>query len=455
MTQPASNPASADTARPRVSLGVWELAWPTILAMFLQTAVRWVDFLMVGTLGAAALAGVGVGGQFFWLLQGVSAIVPTGLTALLARAVGAGDHELADASFKQSLWMSGVLGVVTMVALLPFSYEAIALYGVDADVVRAGGDYLFWLMVGAAPMSVAAVYSAAWRAAGDVFTPLWIGGAANLLNIGLNWLLIFGHWGFPALGVEGAAIASSVSVAVQIPVFHGLWRRGRTVLKPGGASWRPDRVVIRRLSTIGWPVAVEGGVFQVALLIFSRFIAPYGTPAVAAYNVGAQILQLAYLPGVGFATAAATLVGQHLGEGSAERAARSGWRSLAGAVVSMTALGLIAAAFSHPIALLFSDDPEVVRLTSAIIWIFLAVMPLMAIEFTLGGALRGAGDTRFPVIAVFVGLFVFRLIPAGVVVHVLHWPVEYVYCALIFDYLVKGAMLSARFARGRWRTITV
>ena len=123
--------------------------------------------------------------------------------------------------------------------------------------------------------------------------------------------------------------------------------------------------------------------------------------------------------------------------------------------MSRTALGLIAAAFSHPIALLFSDDPDVVRLTSAIIWIFLAVMPLMAIEFTLGGALRGAGDTRFPVIAVFVGLFVFRLIPAGLVVHVLHWPVEYVYSALIFDYLVKGAMLTARFARGRWRTIAV
>jgi putative MATE family efflux protein len=437
------------------ALGVWELAWPTMASLLTQTVVRWADFVMVGSLGPAALAAVGLGGQTFWLFQSVSFVVPTGVVALLARAVGARNDHLADAALRQGIWLASVLALVTAVVGLPFTDWAIALYGVEADVVEMGSSYIFWLLLGNVPMAIALMFGASLRAAGDARTPLAIGVVANLLNLFLNWVLIFGNLGAPALGVSGAGIASSLAMVFQVVVFWPLWRGHRLVLAPAGASFRPDRRVLRRITRIGYPAVIEGGLFHVGLLLFQRLMANYGTVAIAAYSVGAQILSVSFLPGVAFGTAASTLVGQHLGSGDPDGAKRAGWRALRGAVVSMTVMGALVIAFAAPIAGMFSDDPKTVALTIDFIWILGAVQPLMAVEFALGGALRGAGDTRFPLLAVFTGLFLFRLIPASIAAVVFSASLQVVWCALMLDYAIKAAMLIARFVRGRWKRVEV
>ncbi len=342
-----------------------------------------------------------------------------------------------------------------MAVMLPTSALWISLYGVDANVVGYGSECLYWLVWGTIPMAVGFVFAAALRAAGDSRTPLVIGVVANALNVLLNWLLIFGNWGFPALGVSGAAIASSLAMLAQLLIFAVLWQSGRLQVKPGPASFRPDREVIRRMFRIGYPAAIEGGLFQVGLMLFMRLLGRYGTAAIAAYNVGAQILALSFLPGIGFGTAAATLVGQHLGEGDPDSAARAGWRSLAGAVVSMSCFGAIVVWSAEPIARQFTDDTEVISLTVEFIWLLGAVQPLMAVEFALGGALRGAGDTRFPLLAIFVGLFCFRLLPGSIAALVFEAPLLLVWGMLVFDYLIKAILLGARFYRGTWKLVEV
>lgn len=437
------------------ALGVWELAWPTMASLLTQTAVRWADFVMVGSLGPAALAAVGLGGQTFWLFQSVSFVVPTGVIALLARAVGARDAYLADAALRQGIWLASALALVTALVGLPFTDWAIALYGVEADVVEMGSSYIFWLLLGNVPMAIALMFGASLRAAGDARTPLAVGVVANLLNLFLNWVLIFGKLGAPALGVSGAGIASSLAMVFQVAVFWPLWRGSRLSLVPAGASFRPDLRVLRRITRIGYPAVIEGGLFHVGLLLFQRLMANYGTAAIAAYSVGAQILAVSFLPGVAFGTAASTLVGQHLGDENPGAATRAGWRALRGAVASMTVMGALVIAFAAPIAGMFSDDPRTVALTIDFIWILGAVQPLMAVEFALGGALRGAGDTRFPLLAVFTGLFLFRLIPASIAAVVFSASLQVVWCALMLDYAIKAAMLIARFARGRWKRVEV
>jgi putative MATE family efflux protein len=446
-----SPPPAASAA----ALGVWELAWPTILAFLTQSLVRWVSFAMVGRLGADALAAVGIGNQFFWLLQSIATLVPTGLTALLARAVGSGDAKLADAALRQGLWLGLGIGVLSTFALLPFTDHAIALYGVEPGVVAHGGEYLYWTVLGSVPMTLALVFGAALRAAGDMRTPLWVGAAANLVNVFLCWALVYGRFGLPALGVAGAGIAATVSVTLQIPVLWWLWHGGRLKLRPAGASFRPDRAVMRRILRIGYPAAFEGAIFQVGLLGFMRLLGPYGTAAVAAYNVGAQVLSLAFLPGIGFGAAAATLVGQHLGEGDPARAERSGWRSMWGAIALMTAMGAATIAAAEPLARTFSDDAHVIELTVNFIWTLGAVQPLMAIEYALGGALRGAGDTRFPLLAIFAGLFLCRLAPAAIAAYVFEARVQLVWSMLVLDYALKATLLVWRFRRGRWKTLVV
>ncbi len=437
------------------ALGVWELAWPTIISFATQTAVRWADFAMVGSLGTDALAAVGLGGQIYWLVQSVGALVPTGLVAVLARAIGAGDSDLADATLRQGLILSTVIGLVTTFALLPFCDVAIEIYGVEPAVVAHGSEYVFWLLWGTVPMATSMVFGTALRAAGDARSPLYIGVLVNLINVGLNWLLIYGNLGFPALGVAGAAMASSLAMFLQIVLFWWLWRRGRFILRRGTASSRLDFALMRRISIVGYPAAFEGVAFQVGLLAFQRIMSVYGTAAIAAYNVGAQILSLSFLPGIGFATAAGTLVGQYLGSGSPAAAERSGWRATVGAIVSMSAMGGVVLLFREPLARSFTDDPEVIRLTIAFVWIVTLVQPMMAVEFAIGGALRGAGDTLFPLVVIFVGLFVCRLMPATAMVTWWDVTVEMVWCALIADWTVKAGMLAVRYRKGRWKEMEV
>ena len=168
-----------------------------------------------------------------------------------------------------------------------------------------------------------------------------------------------------------------------------------------------------------------------------------------------QILALSFLAGNGFSIAASTLVGQHLGAGNPETAARFGWGSLLFSMVMMGALGAGLIAMAPVLASWFIDDANVIALTVDFIWILGLAQPLMAIEFVMGGALRGAGDTRFPVIAIFTGLFVFRVLPATIIVYYFDGSIQWVWSVLLLDYLVKGLLLTERFRRGYWQTIQV
>ncbi len=194
--------------------------------------------------------------------------------------------------------------------------------------------------------------------------------------------------------------------------------------------------------------------FQVGFFIFLMLIGNYyGTEAFAAYNIGVNMLAVCMTVRFGFSNAGSTLVGQHLGANDYEGATRSGWRALLFAILSMGALGALVIVFAEEMATYFlGDAPLTIKYTVQFIYILGAMMPLMAIEFTIGGALRGAGDTRFPLRATIVGLLVMRCGLALIATY-LGLPVVYVYAALIGDYLVKGIMLLWRFRRGKWKTV--
>jgi putative MATE family efflux protein len=437
------------------ALGIWELAWPTIAAAAMQTLVRWVDLKMVGDLGVEAVAGVSAGGHVYWLIQSAVMAVTTGLVALIARAVGSRDARLADATLRQGIVLGSLFGVLSLLAALPVREFAIAIYGVEPLVTRYGSDYLYWLLVGNVPFTLTFVFGSALRAAGDSRTPLLIGLVANALNVFFNWVLIYGNLGAPALGVEGAGIASSLAMLFQVIVFWWLWARRRLTLLPTDERFAPRLDIWRRILRIGYPATLEGALWHAGLFGFMRIMSHYGTAEFTAYQIGAQVLALSFLPGSGFAMAASTLVGQHLGDGHPERAAASGWRSLFFSIGAMTALGAILVALAEPISAWFIDDPRVVALTVDFIWILGVAQPLMAVEFTLGGALRGAGDTRYPLLVVFLGLFVCRLAPAIAAAYWFGASIQLVWCALILDYALKATLLILRFRGGRWRTIEI
>lgn len=431
------------------ALGIWQLAWPAIITNLLASLVGFVDTKIVGSLGAPAVAAVTTGNRIYFILQALLMAVTAGTTALVARAWGAGDRDEAEHVTRASLALcAGIALAVSLPALL-FAHPLASVFRLEAHTIDLAADFIRWLAPFQIAFAVHFALGAALRAAGDTRTPLAIGALTNVVNVALVYGLVFGRFGMPQLGVAGAAIASGIAFAVGALAFLLLWWRGKLVLRAGSSgSWERGRV--RRILDIGYPAGLEQLVWQGGFLVFLWIVSLYGTAPYAAYGIGVTILAFSFLVGFGFSIAASTLVGQKLGANDPAGATRSGWRALRLALIAQTAFGLVIVVFATPLARFMIDDPEVVRLTVVFIYILGSVQPLMAIEYAMGGALRGAGDTRFPLIAVFSGL-----IGARVTLAILFawWglPVEWIFAALIADYIVKAILLTVRFRSGRWQ----
>jgi putative MATE family efflux protein len=430
-------------------LGVWQLAWPTIIGNLLFSTVGLVDMKIVGSLGASAVAAVGTGSRVFFVLQAVLMAITAGTTTLVARAWGAGDRQEAARVTRASFLLCTALALVLMVPAFVFADTLVRLFRLDEETMQQAASFIRWISLFSAAFAISAVLSTALRAAGDVRTPLWVGALTNVVNVVLVYSLVYGKLGFPRMGVAGAAIASGCAFSTGAVVLLVLWLRGRLLVRySAGPVLTRERV--RRLVHIGYPAALEQAVWQGGFLAFLWIVSLYGTKPFAAYNIGVSILAFSFVVGFGFSMSASTLVGQHLGARDPAGAARSGWRAMRLAVAAMSVLGFAIVAGSHAIASFMIDDPEVVRLTVFFIYVLGAVQPLMAIEFAVGGALRGAGDTRFPLVAVATGLLGVRVLLAVIFA----WQglgVEWIFAALIGDYIVKVAMLTLRFRGNRWK----
>jgi len=432
---------------------IWQLAVPSILGNLSFTVVGMVQTKFVGELGTQALAAVGAGQRVFFALQAILMAVSAGTTALVARAWGAGDYTEASRVTMASLVLAGMLSVIITVVGYFFAADIAGVFGLDPETLQMAADNIRWFTLFNVAFAVNFILGAALRASGDAWSPLWISAGVNLLNLPLLYVFVFGEFGFPDMGVSGAAVAAGLSFSFGALLLLVLWVKQKFRVKHVGSGWwRKER--LRRLLDIGYPAAVEQFVFQIGFFAFLMLIGNfYGTEAFAAYNIGVNMLMVCMTVGFGFSIAGSTLVGQHLGANDNAGATRSGWRSMFMAMLSMGALGVLVIIYAQDLATFFiGDDPLTIRYTVEFTNLLGAMMPLLAIEFAIGGSLRGAGDTRFPLIATIAGLIGMRCGLAALATY-LGLPVVWVYAALIGDYLLKGIMLVWRFHSGRWRTV--
>jgi putative MATE family efflux protein len=430
-------------------MGVWQLAWPTVVANLLQSTVGLVDIKVVGSLGPSAVAAATAGHRLFFVLQAMLMAAVAGTTAFVARAWGAGDRDDASRVVVNSLVLGSLIAAIMGAVGLSLAAPFASFLGLHGDTRRLAVIYTRWLSLFTVAYAVAFVLSAGLRATGDTRTPLLIGIVNNVCNIVLLYMLVYGGWGFPKIGIAGAALSGGLAFSAGSVLLLWLWVRGRLALSPIRVNpFARDK--LRALMHVGYPAAMEQFVVQSGFIAFTVIISRYGTAALAAYGIGVQILSLSFVVGFGFSIAASTLVGQHLGAGDARRAEASGWRAMALAIGSMSVMSVLIVCLARPIAELMIKDPEVVRLTVAFIYFLGAAQPLMAIDFALGGAVRGAGDTRFPLLATFAGLIIGRVALAGVFA----WhgfPIEWVYGAVLSDYALKATLLVAHFRSKKWQ----
>ncbi|MCH8256490.1 MAG: MATE family efflux transporter [Proteobacteria bacterium] len=443
--------SETESALEKPQVGIWELAWPAIVGNLLYAVIGIVSIKIVGSLGPEAVAAVTTGHRIFFGFQAILMAVSTGTAAMVARAWGAKDYSEAAHVTSVSLWIGNFVAVALMLPCIIFAKQIAGVFGLDENTTRQAAEFIRYLSLFNIAFAINMVIGASLRAAGDTRTPLWVGAVTNVVNVILVYLLVYGLHGAPRLGVPGAAIANGLSFTVGALILLYLWYGKKLRVGVGGrGSMTLQR--IRQLVHIGYPAAIEQFVFQGGFVAFLWLVGYYGTAAFAAYGIGVQILSISFVVGFGFSIAGATLVGQHLGAKDPDGAVRQGWRATGLAIASMTALSLVIVFFARDIALFLIADEQVVQHTVTFIYIMAIAQPMMAIEFTLGGCLRGAGDTRFPLITTMIGLIGVRVGLATLFTY-LGLGVGWIYGALIGDYLVKSLMLVHRFRSGKWKQI--
>ena len=456
-----------DYTRAEIRSKVVLLAWPAIVEMFLMTFKQIVDTAMVGRLGEEAVAAVGLAMSPMMLFMGFFAAIGVGSTAIVARFIGAKDHEGAQRAGHQSLILS--IGSALIISSLIFALAryVIIFMGAEPEVIPLGTTYMRTLSPGLIFMSTAFVMSGVLRGAGDTKSPMRVNAIANVANVVLNFFLIFETRtmeimgldilipGF-GLGVFGAALGTAISRGLGGLVILSILFRGKSVVKlVFSRALEVDLDLIRRIVRVGIPAAIERTVMSSGQIMFNRIVATLGTTAFAAHHLAIVAESISYMPGFGFSMAATTLVGQGLGAKDPELAEKCGWETARLGGIVMSFMGVLFFVFPHYFMNFLTNEPEVIPLGIMCLRIVAVAQPPFAMAIILAGGVRGAGDTRFPMYASMIGIWGIRLTLALFLGLYLEMGLMGVWLAMAIDLYFRGILFFFRFRSGYWKTVEV
>jgi putative MATE family efflux protein len=371
----------------------------------------------------------------------------------MAQAIGARDTVRARRALAASLLVSFGSAAALSASMLAAPGLLLRGLGAEPDVVALCVPYLS-LVVGSTPMlAISMTLEFALRADRRTRTPMAISSVVTVIKIALNALLIFGLAGFPRMGLTGAGVATAISQSIGLLLFLTVvWRSPpRSPLAVRRADFAAARPLAREVVRLSLPGVGERLANNLALLAYFRVLSGYGSLAIAAYTVGVRLLAFTWIPGTGFGTAASTLVGQALGAGNPQAAARAGWRATGLSMGVAALLGAVTLIAPARIAGLFTQETALVaQLVPFLICLALS-QPSLQTHFALGGALRGAGDTWTPFVAATVGNWVLRVPLAFLFAIALRLPVTWIWGVIVADHMARAIWLAASFRRGRWR----
>ncbi|RKN73025.1 MATE family efflux transporter [Paenibacillus ginsengarvi] len=439
-----------------VRQSILKLAGPSLVEMMLANFTQMLSMIMVGRLSPEAVATVGLTNQPFFLLLALFSTLNVGTTVIVARSIGSGKLEEANRAAGQAFLLNIVLSVVMIALSYTFAADFLRLMGGEEDVVAHGLVYakIVFLSLGFTTISMS--FSATLRGAGDTRTPMKINVVANILVVLIGYPLIYGIGSYGGMGITGAAVATIVAQGVSmtwvtIVMFSGKFKV-RLDLRH---LLRLDREMIARIGKIGFPSALEQIVMRLGMLIFFKVAASLGTMAIAATQIAFSIFGLSFMPGMAFAIAASTLVGQALGARNPELAEKYGWQVRKIGIYVAGAIGVGFILFAPYIMMLYTVEPEIIEKGALSIRIMGFIQVSQATQFILSGALRGAGDTRYPLYSTFIGVWGFRVVLSLLFVYVLGMDLYGIWLAAAADQFVRSFLILKRFKKGAWKTLRV
>ena len=434
---------------------IFAIMLPALVEMVLSQVFGMVDTMMLGHSAdsTAAIAAVGLTNTPFNLCNGVISALNVGTTAGVAWAIGSKDYDAARAVTRTAVVLNAIIGVVVALVLYTQASPIIRFMKAEADAYDMAVTYLKIVAVGMLPLTMCYGMTGALRGAGETRLPMYYNLFANFLNVIGNYLLIYGRLGLPAMGVAGAALSTTVSRFVAMFLAMGVLIFGkhdiRLKLKEG---FRLRMKWVKRIFKVGSTAAAEQLIMQLGFMSFALTVASLGTKMFAAHQIALSVNGLTWTPAQALGVAATTMAGQRLGAGEPIKA-RDSARLIHRIGLCMAAvMAAFFLCFAYQVALLYTTDQQTARLAADALCMVAIGLPFIFTQIPLAAALRGAGDTVFPLVASTVGIWTFRVLVAPVFVNVLGWGLVGAWLSIVLDQGTRAAVNYLRFRSGRWMT---
>ena len=428
------------------------IAAPAVAEMVSIALMSMLDMIMVGQIGREAVAAIGLTGQPRMIFFSVFFALNIAVTAIVARNKGAGDDAAARSCLRQSMLLVMAGGTIITVLAVVLARPMMQFAGAQYDTIDMAASYFRITGYGLIFAIMSGVICAAQRASGNTKITMQVNIVANVVKVIFNFLLIAGRFGFPRLGVDGAAISLVIAHVISCGLaLQSLFRKDAYLRITSKDSWRPDEQMLATIGRVTAGGMLEQLFMRVGFFAYARVIAGLGTLETAAHFVAMQFMNLSFTFADGISVATTALVGQNLGKKRPDLSimyGKIGMRlaMLVAALLSTTAL---LSRFHFPI-LFASGDQYVIQITSGIMLIIVYILPLQTSQLVMAGSLRGAGDTRYVAFTMLITVGLIRPITGFVLVYPLGWGLTGAWIAIIFDQGVRLVLLTGRFMRGRW-----
>ena len=432
------------------------LAWPTMLEQLLQTAVQYIDTAMVGSLGTQATAAVGATTTVNWLIGSTISALGVGFLSFIAQAYGAKDREAAAKAVMQAVIVTVVCGLTFTALTLGLSGYVPVWMRVDEDIRELAGRYFFVLYLPMLPRTASIIFGTVLRAAGDTKSPMKIGIWVNIINVVLNFFLIYptrqiGRYVVPGagMGVIGAAIASAAAFAFGgIAISVVLWRH--PLVSPRGQKFRPDWSILRPCMKVAMPNMLQRFGTSLGYVAFASMINALGEVATAAHTIANTVESAFYIPGYGMQTAAATLAGNAYGARDRQRLKELAEMFIPIEVVLMILSG--GALFLSAPALmgLFSESGEVIALGTTVLRMVALSEPCYGFSIIVEGMMLGLGNTRKPFAYNILGMWGIRIVGTFICTTFFGGGLVAAWGCMIAHNLLLFALFLLCYLRGNW-----
>lgn len=441
---------------------ILHIAWPSFIELLLTQLTSMADLMMVGSMGGTthpeigkqALAAVGLTTQPKFLLMTAFIAMNTGITALVARYKGTSDNKQANLVVRQGLLFTFVVTIILSILGAVFAKPLVIFMGsTEAIVTKWATEYLQIQMIGFLGFALTSTITAALRAVGDSRTCMIYNLIANAVNVFLNWVLIYGNLGCPALGVAGASLATIIGQFVAFFIALAVILHGNGFLKlEFKLGFKPHRTVLGNMMNIGLPAMAEQLLMRLGMIIFAKTVASLGTTAFATHQVCMNIQALSFMTGQAFAVSATTLMGQSLGKRRTDMAQAYCSRTRKVGLGFSLILALVFSLFGGSIVNLYNSDAQIVEMGGRIMLFVAFLQPFQSSQFIIAGGLRGAGDTKATAIITFITVLLVRPLTAILLIS-LNFGLYGAWLALAADQILRSGLVLFRYNSGKWKTI--